>query len=126
LVPYPPESQASGIGDASFHHVVWYRRNFSADELRAAGLSETNSRIIIHFGAVDWAADVWLNNIYLGRHEGGQSPFSFDATHAISAEPNDATAANTLIVRAVDDPHDVSVPRGKQDWLEAPHKIWYH
>lgn len=126
-VPYPPEAPASGIGDTGYHHVVWYRRSIGHDDLVAAGLSDERNRVLLHFGAVDWAADVWLNEIYLGRHEGGQSPFSFDVTDALDAHGADGAAAgNTVVVRSVDDPHDVSIPRGKQDWREAPHAIWYH
>ena len=120
LVPFPPESPASGIGDTGYHHVVWYRRTFGRSELTAAGLAGDRPRVLLHFGAVDWSADVWLNGILLGHHEGGQSPFWFDVSEALAAE------TNTLIVRAVDDPHDVSIPRGKQDWNEEPHSIWYH
>lgn len=120
-VPFPPEAPASGIGETGYHHVVWYRRTFGPSELAAAGHGTGQSRVVLHFGAVDWAADAWLNGIFLGRHEGGQSPFSFDVTDAV-----DAAGTNTVVVRAVDDPHDVSIPRGKQDWREAPHAIWYH
>jgi beta-galactosidase/beta-glucuronidase len=77
-VPYPPESSASGIGDTGFHHVVWYRRSFGVAEIRGAGYWDDDSRILLHFGAVDWAADVWVNEIHVGHHDGGQSPFSFD------------------------------------------------
>lgn len=120
VVPYPPESALSGIGDTGYHHVAWYRRTFGAAELAAAGIDGTASAFL-HFGAVDWAADVWLNDELLGRHQGGQSPFAFDITDAVVRD-----APNTLVVRAVDDPHDVSIPRGKQDWREDPHSIWYH
>ena len=121
LVPYPPESSASGIGDTAYHHVAWYRRSFGTAELQAAGYRGDDDRLKLNFGAVDWAADVWLNGTHLGSHEGGQTPFSFDVTKVL----ND-TAENTLVVRAVDDPHDTSIPRGKQDWRESPHAVWYH
>jgi beta-galactosidase/beta-glucuronidase len=121
VVPFPPESPASGIGDTGYHEVAWYRRAISADDLAEAGLRGDGDRVLLHFGAVDWAADVWLGDVFLGRHEGGQSPFSFDVTEALARDGGDS-----LVVRAVDDPHDVSVPRGKQDWQEAPHSIWYH
>jgi len=121
VVPFPPESPASGIGDTSYHHVAWYRRTVSPADLRAAGHQNPSDRVLLHFGAVDWAASVWLNDQLLGTHEGGQSPFTFDITNAIADDGD-----NVLVVRAVDDPHDVSVPRGKQDWHESPHSIWYH
>ncbi|THG29350.1 glycoside hydrolase family 2 protein [Naasia lichenicola] len=136
VVPFPPESPGSGIGDTGFHPVVWYRRAITASELAAAGAGADGSRIILHFGAVDRSADVWLNGVMLGHHDGGQTPFWFDITDALGTDAlgtdalgSDALAPdapNELIVRAVDDPHDVSVPRGKQDWNEEPHSIWYH
>jgi beta-galactosidase/beta-glucuronidase len=120
IVPFPPESPASGIGDTGYHPVVWYRRTFGRSDLVAAGLSEANRHTLLHFGAVDVVADVWLNGHHLGRHEGGQTPFEFDVTAFLSDDDN------TLIVRALDDPLDIGVPRGKQDWQEDPHAIWYH
>jgi hypothetical protein len=114
-VPYPPESPLSGIGDRGFHPVVWYRRQLVAPP-RAAG-----ERTLLHFGAVDYAAHVWVNGRLAGRHEGGHTPFSFDITDLLSrAEPA------VLVVRAADDPADPYQPRGKQDWREVPHGIWYH
>lgn len=121
VVPYPPESELSGIGDTGYHPVVWYRRSFGAAELRDAGLAADRPRVLLHFGAVDFAADVWLNGRYLGHHVGGQSPFRFEVGGIVKAD-----GANELVVRAVDDPLDVSIPRGKQDWKESPHSIWYH
>jgi beta-galactosidase/beta-glucuronidase len=121
VVPYPPESELSGIGDTGYHPVVWYRRTFGATELAEAGLAAERPRVLLHFGAVDFAADVWLNGRYLGHHTGGQTPFQFEVGAVV-----DADGANELVVRALDDPLDVSIPRGKQDWKESPHAIWYH
>lgn len=111
-VPFAPESPASGIGSEKFHPRCWYKKNFA--------YKKSQSRTIIHFGAVDYTAKVWLNGVYLGEHEGGYTPFAFDATHAILEE-----GVNELIVRADDDPSDLAKPRGKQDWQEKPHGIWY-
>jgi beta-galactosidase/beta-glucuronidase len=121
VVPFPPESARSGIGETGFHPVVWYRRTITADDVAASGRTTDDDRLVLHFGAVDYHADVWLNGHLVGSHEGGQTPFSFDITeHMRSGEDV------SLVVRAEDDPHDVSQPRGKQDWLEDPHVIWYH
>ena len=60
-VPYPPESELSGINDKGFHPVVWYRRRFSAEQ--AAG-----ERLILHFGAVDYRAHVWVNGQLVATH----------------------------------------------------------
>ncbi len=125
-VPFPPESAASGIGATGFHPVVWYRRELTTAEFAAAGLGDgpgaQGDRLLIHFGAVDYRASVWLNGSLLGHHEGGHVPFSFDATDSIDP----ARPTQTLVVRAEDDPHDIGQPRGKQDWQEHPHVIWYH
>ncbi|GGF00927.1 glycoside hydrolase family 2 protein [Mycetocola zhadangensis] len=122
VVPFPFESEASGIHDPSFHPVVWYSRELTADELAATGFSAGDRRLHLHFGAVDYRAQVWLNGVHLGAHEGGHTPFSFDVTDALDS----SSATQLLVVRAEDDPLDVSQPRGKQDWRLEPHSIWYH
>lgn len=119
-VPYPPESPSSGIGDTAFHPVVWYRRILTREVLNAAGMHTPTSRYLLHFGAVDYRADVWLDGHYLGRHEGGSTPFAFDISDLV-----DHGGQSKLVVRAADDPLDVAQPRGKQDWLSEPHGIWY-
>lgn len=123
VVPFPPESPASGVGDTSFHHVAWYRRVIRPDELQAAGRSAEHPIVVVHFGAVDFRASVWADGEHLGDHEGGQTPFSFELPVGAGAG---AGAPIVLVVRVEDDPADVSQPRGKQDWLEDPHVIWYH
>lgn len=121
VVPFPPESPASTIHDTSHHKIAWYHRDLSADDLAEAGRDRTGSRVLLHFGAVDYRCKVWLNGTFLGEHEGGHTPFSFDVTDALEER-----AAQPLVVRVEDDPFDVSKPRGKQDWQADPHSIWYH
>ena len=120
LLPFSPESPASGIGETGFHPIVWYRLDVGADDLRAAGVSSQGERVLLHFGAVDHVTDVWVDGTHVGRHEGGQTAFGFDITEALSDDD-----AHVITVRAEDDPHDAAKPRGKQDWLEHPHSIWY-
>lgn len=120
-VPFPPESAQSGIGDPGFHPVVWYRREISVGDLHRAGGAGQGDRTLLHFGAVDYRSDVWLAGRYLGRHEGGHTPFAFDVTDVVDG----ADGPLDLVVRAEDDPLDVSQPRGKQDWQLEPHGIWY-
>jgi hypothetical protein len=112
-VPFPPESSASGIGNREFHPVVWYRRTFSPSLPRG-------QRLLLHFGAVDYRASVWVNGKLVAVHEGGHTPFSADVT-AVLADDGE----NVLTVRAEDPPADMTQPRGKQDWLERPHSIFY-
>jgi len=115
-VPYPPESELSGIHAPEPHAVVWYGLEFEAPPLTPG------YRLLLHFGAVDYAATVWINGIPVGGHEGGHTPFSFDITDALKP----GTAGQSIVVRAEDHPGDATQPRGKQDWQDEPHDIWYH
>lgn len=111
-VPYPPESIASGIGDTTFHASCWYERQFDAPPW--AG------RLVLHFGAVDYLAQVWVNGRLATVHEGGHTPFAADITDLLLPD-----GPQTLTVRVRDDPLDLTQPRGKQDWQLEPHGIWY-
>lgn len=113
-VPFAPEAPLSGIGDEAFTDAVWYRRTF---EPPAIGPGE---RVVIHFGAVDYCATVWVDGCYAGTHEGGYTPFALDVTDLLWPD-----APHQVVVRAEDDPHDLAKPRGKQDWQANPHAIWY-
>jgi beta-galactosidase/beta-glucuronidase len=112
-VPFSPETRASGINDTGFYRACWYRRRFEVAPLA------TGERLFLRFGAVDQSAMVWVNGVWVGGHEGGYTPFSFDVTLMTAA------GALEVVVRAEDDPHDLSKPRGKQDWQREPHSIWY-
>lgn len=111
-VPFAPETPASGIGDTGFHRRCWYQREFE--------MKKSEKRVILHFGAVDYKARVWLNGHFLGQHEGGHTPFRFEITHAL-----EDSGRQVLSVCADDDPQDLAKPRGKQDWQLDPHSIWY-
>jgi len=101
VVPFAPESLLSGVRDEELHVTAWYARSFDLpDDLRGR-------RILLHFGAVDYRAEVWLNGRRLGMHEGGYDPFAFDVTDLVRPE------RNRLIVRAHDDPREAK-PHGKQ------------
>jgi len=122
VVPFPPESAASGIGDTDFHPVVWYHRELDAATIAAAGSTSNGGRLLVHFGAVDYRASVWVDGQFVGDHEGGHVPFTVDVTEAVLVDRE----THTLVVRAEDDPFDVAQPRGKQDWQRDAHSIWYH
>ena len=100
--------------------MVWYWTYLGPGEASAAGLTQERSRLLLHFGAVDYHATVWLAGHRLGEHSGGHTPFTFDITDEF--DPSDD---NLLVVRVEDRMDDVTQPRGKQDWREQPHDIWY-
>jgi hypothetical protein len=111
-VPFAPESDRSGIGDTGFHPYCWYERDFE--------VPIDHERVLLHFGAVDYHASVWVNGQLVGHHEGGHTPFSFDITDVL--RPG---ISQRITVRTQDDPHDLAKPRGKQDWQLEAHGIWY-
>jgi beta-galactosidase/beta-glucuronidase len=114
VVPFSPETRASGIENTSFFRSVWYKRTFDRPELLAG------NRLILHFGAVDYAATVWVNGTEVCSHQGGYTPFKTDITDVLTE-----SGPQEIVVRAEDDPLDLAKPRGKQDWKREPHSIWY-
>ena len=113
-VPFAPETPASGIANTGFYRAVWYRRQFLVSPQPPGG------RVLLHFGAVDYAARVWINAGLAAVHEGGYTPFSADITELL--RPG---GPQSVVVQAEDDPSDLAKPRGKQDWQLHPHSIWY-
>ena len=111
-VPFAPESIRSGIHNTGFHTNCWYEREFD--------VMPGGDRVLLHFGAVDYRARVWVNGQFMADHEGGHTPFSMDITAVLHPEGH-----QTVTVWAEDDPHDLAKPRGKQDWQREPHSIWY-
>lgn len=111
-VPFCYQSKLSGIESTDHSDVVWYERSFTIPD-------EMTARRLLHFGAVDYQADVWLDGQYLGGHVGGYTPFSFDVT--------DLTIPGhsyTLTVR-VEDRLECDQPRGKQSFRPEPFACWY-
>lgn len=101
-VPFCPESKLSGVEYVDFMRCVWYRRSFTATPEQLQG------RILLHFGAVDYEANVYINGQLCGSHKGGYSSFHFDITEYVVA------GENTLVVQALDDTRDPLIPSGKQ------------
>ncbi len=113
LVPFAIESSLSGVGKpVSAKEWLWYRKEFP-------WLNEwQDRRLILHFDAVDWEAEVFINGKRIGWHRGGSVPFQFDITEHAQKD-----RVNELIVR-VWDPTDLGAqPRGKQ--VRKPEGIWY-
>lgn len=113
LVPFAVESSLSGVGKRiNEKQELIYQRSF---DVPAAWRGK---KVLLHFGAVDWKTDVWVNDVKVGSHTGGFTPFSFDVTAALSAKGN-----NRLVVKVWDPTDKGPQPRGKQ--VSNPEGIWY-
>src|SRR5260370_1271608 len=103
-VPFAPQSQLSGGRVWEPSDVVWYRRRFDAP---------VADRLLLHVGAVDYHATVWVNGEEVARHEGGHTPFAADVGHVVHEHDNE------LIVHVEDPLADKTIPRGKQYWQQT-------
>ncbi len=102
VVPFCPESSLSGLGDVDFHPGVWYRRSFEVPE------TWPRQRVLLHVGAVDHDARVWINGQLAGSHRGGYTPLSLDIT------PWLVSGDNVVTVEARDDTRSPLQAGGKQ------------
>ena len=112
LVPFCIESSLSGVQKyVGKDNELWYQREFDVPS------KWNGKRILLNFGAVDWKCDVWVNDIKVGSHTGGYTPFSIDITQALKKK------SNVLKVRVWDSTDEGEQPCGKQH--VKPHGIWY-
>ncbi|TDS10243.1 glycoside hydrolase family 2 protein [Sphingobacterium paludis] len=113
LVPFAVESALSGVGKSvNKDQALWYHNDINLDKKVQKG------KVLLHFGAVDWQCDVYVNGKHVGQHEGGFDPFSFDVTAALKKG-----AKQQVSIRVWDPTSDGPQPRGKQ--INNPHGIWY-
>lgn len=113
-VPFVYQSKLSGINEREPHDIVWYKREFTTD------IIHEECQWILHFGAVDYEAQIFVNGHLAGQHTGGHTPFSIDVTPFLEGE-----GVQTLAVRAYDPHTDELIPRGKQIWEDESKSIWY-
>ena len=112
LVPFPVESALSGVAtNFDEHSKLWYQRSFSVPN------AWQGRRVRLHFGAVDWRCEVWVNGHEIGRHQGGYDAFTFDITDSLLWQ-----GAEQIVV-GVTDPTEGDQPRGKQS--RKPEGIFY-
>jgi beta-galactosidase/beta-glucuronidase len=113
LVPFAIESALSGVGKSvGKDSILWYKRQFSIpSKIR-------KQNMLLHFGAVDWLCDVFINGKQAGTHQGGYDPFSIDITPYLKKG-----AKQEITVRVWDPTDDSTQPRGKQ--VRNPNGIWY-
>lgn len=112
LVPFCYQCELSGINDSTYHPILWYRRTFERPQYTPG------NKILLRFGAVDFACSVFVNGQCVGTHKGGYTPFAFDITPYLENGQND------LCLR-VEDAHDCTQPRGKQLWKDNWFGCWY-
>ncbi|MBS9525732.1 beta-galactosidase [Litoribacter alkaliphilus] len=113
LVPFAVESKLSGVGkNVGEDNELWYRRSFNVEP------EQRKERLLMHFGAVDWEAEVFVNGQSAGTHRGGYDPFYFDITDLLNETSN-----QEVVVRVWDPSDDGPQPRGKQ--VKKPNSIWY-
>ncbi|WP_122645522.1 glycoside hydrolase family 2 protein [Enterococcus mediterraneensis] len=111
-VPFVYQTKLSGINSQEIHDIVWYQKQFNWTE-------NPNKRCLLHFGAVDYQAEVYVNGLLAGTHTGGHTPFSLDISQLV--KEND----NILTVRVQDFHDSEEIPRGKQFWKPESSSIWY-
>ena len=112
LVPFAVESSLSGVGKMiNEKEELWYQRTFDVPS------NWRGKQVLLHFGAVDWKAEVWVNDVKVGEHTGGFTSFYFDITSVLNKGNND------LVVKVWDPSDRGEQPRGKQ--IANPHGIWY-
>ncbi len=113
LVPFAVESALSGVNKTvGPDNVLWYRTKFTIPS------TFKKKNISLHFGAVDWSSDIYINGVKVGSHKGGYDPFFFDITALIKG------SGQQLLELKVSDPVDKGPqPRGKQ--VLKPSGIWY-
>jgi beta-galactosidase/beta-glucuronidase len=112
LVPFAIESALSGVGKTvGKDSILWYNTSFTLPA------KMKGKKILLHFGAVDWQTEVYINGKKVGSHEGGFDPFSFDITSFLKG------GQQRLIVRVWDPTDEGTQPRGKQ--VRKPEGIWY-
>ena len=113
LVPFAVESSLSGVGrTVGKENALWYERTFNVP------VKWKGQNILLHFGAVDWKAEVWVNGTKVGEHTGGYTPFTFDITSALKP-----IGKQTIRVKVWDATDNSFQPRGKQ--VNVPTGIWY-
>lgn len=113
-VPFVYQCKLSGIQEDKSHEILWYKKSFEI---------ETNGkeRVLLHFGAVDYHAMIFLNGGLVCEHEGGHTSFTVDITDFLDTNKKE----QSLAVRVYDPLEDELIPRGKQIWEDQPKGIWY-
>lgn len=111
-VPFPYQSERSGIGTKDVHEIVWYARSFDVPD------GWRDGELLLHFGAVDYSTEVWINGRLAGRNRGGHVSFSFNIAPFLKE------AGNRITLR-VEDRQDPCQPRGKQSSSGTPVRIYY-
>ena len=111
IVPFSCESEINGCRSEGKKRSIWYQRKIQMEKI-------PQKRALLQFEGVDYFAQVWLNGVYIGRHEGGYTAFFFFLSNALREGEN-------LLVVNVQDGYSLENPRGKQRWLDNSFSCWY-
>ncbi len=112
IVPFTFETEASGIADRNEHNYIWYQKSFKIE-------AESDQKVILNFGAVDYLAKVWINGSFAGSHIGGYDSFSFDISDFVNYK-----GENNIVIK-VEDSRSKTQPRGKQTYKKDNFLCWY-
>lgn len=112
-VPFVYQCALSGVDIKTDYDYVIYQKNFSVPS------RWRNQNILLHFGAVDYESNVYVNGNLVCTHKGGHTPFTIDITEFLNWNEE------TLVVKVYDPHNDETIPRGKQFWNGEPQFIWY-
>ncbi|MCI8610402.1 MAG: beta-galactosidase [Clostridiales bacterium] len=115
IVPFVPESAASGVEDIDFMQRVWYCRTFELPER----FDTTKGRVLLHIGAMDYEGEVWINGNAAGSHKGGYAPVSFDITELLH------NGENRINITVEDSLRTPLQPSGKQCEQYHPYACFY-
>jgi len=113
IVPYAHQTKLSGINIQDFYDTVWYKKEFEVPR------NMKGKTVILHFGAVDYYCQVWVNDVFILDHTGGHIGFEADITHALK------DGLNEIKLKVHDDASDMEMPRGKQFWEKTSRSIFY-
>lgn len=114
VVPFAYQTKMSGIHTNEIHDIVWYSRKFDLPE------AMHGKRVLLHFGAVDYTTDVWVNGEHMMTHHGGNASFTVEITNVVKEYDN------LVVLRVQDYTTDFELPRGKQVWKNDPENIFHN
>ncbi len=114
LVPFPPESKASGVNEDEIISCMFYHRSFNiSSELK-------NKKLLLHFGAVFYHCEMYINGEFVDFHDGGSTSFCLDISKFVKIDKE-----NDLVIKVLSNLQDGSIPSGKQSSFISSYSCYY-